>query len=92
MYDEGHGVTDRQFRKLRELRPHSFVFASASDLPEDLSELLPGRTEEERRLSLQNGTVTIPTKEVVQAGLLKERLYLVDCNVAQAGRHQGVKR
>ena len=83
MYDEGHGVTERQFRKLRELEPDSFVFASASELPEDLSELLPGRTEEERRLSLQNRTVTIATREVVQAGLLKERLYLVDCNVAQ---------
>ena len=34
MYDEGHGVTERQFRKLRELRPHSFILASASDLPE----------------------------------------------------------
>ena len=74
MYDEGHGVTKQQFRKLREIRPNSFVFASASALPEDLSELLPGRTEEARRLSLLNRTVAIPTKEVVQAGLLKERL------------------
>ena len=83
MYDEGHGVTERQFRKLREIRPDSFIFASASALPEDLSELLPGKTDHDRRLSLQKRTVAVPTKEVVEAGLLKERLYLVDCNIAQ---------
>ena len=83
MYDEGHGVTERQFRKLRELDPHSFILASASPLPEDLSDLLPGRTEQERQLSLQQRTVAIPTKEVVEEGLLKTRLYLVDCNIAQ---------
>ena len=83
MYDEGHGVTERQFLKLREIKPDSFIFASASALPEDLSELLPGGTDSERRVSLQTRTVAVPTKEVVEAGLLKERLYLVDCNVAQ---------
>ena len=83
MYDEGHGVTERQFRKLRELRPHSFILASASDLPEDLSDLLPGNSKEDVELSLRKRTVAIPTKEVVEEGLLKTRLYLVDCDVAQ---------
>lgn len=84
MYDEGHGATDRQFQKLLELDPHSFVLASASPLPEDLTDLLPGKTQKERQDSLELRTVAVPTSEVVQAGLLKSRLYLVDCNIARS--------
>ncbi len=83
-YDEGHGATESQFRKLRELSPRAFVLASASPLPEDLADLLSGRTQEEREQSLAERTVNVPTKEVVIAGLLKSRLYFVDCNTAQA--------
>lgn len=83
-YDEGHGATERQFRKLRELNPKAFVLASASPLPEDLADLLSGRTPEERSASLAERTVPVPTKEVVLQGLLKSRLYFIDCNTAKA--------
>jgi hypothetical protein len=82
-YDEGHGATERQFQKLRELKPTAFVLASASPLPEDLSDLLSGRTQEEREQSLRDRTVLVSTKEVVEVGLLKNRLYFVDCNTTQ---------
>ena len=83
-YDEGHGATDRQFQKLRELNPKAFVLASASPLPEDLADLLSGRTPEERRESLAERTVSVSTKTVVKEGLLKDRLYFIDCNTAQS--------
>lgn len=83
-YDEGHGATERQFQKLRELHPKAFVLASASPLPDDLSDLLSGRSQEEREQSLRDRTVSVPTKEVVEAGLLKSRLYFVDCNTTQS--------
>ena len=83
-YDEGHGATERQFGKLRELAPHAFVLASASPLPADLADLLSGRTQEEQEQSLAERTVVVSTKEVVDAGLLKNRLYFVDCDTAQA--------
>jgi type III restriction enzyme len=83
-YDEGHGATENQFFRLRELEPRAFVLASASPLPEDLSDLLSGRTPEERARSLEERTTAVPTKEVVEAGLLKNRLYFMDCNTAQA--------
>ncbi|QFP75050.1 DEAD/DEAH box helicase [Deinococcus sp. AJ005] len=82
-YDEGHGVTEKQFTKLRELDPKAFVLASASPLPEDLTDLLPGKTQEEREGALAERTVIVPTKEVVDEGLLKERLYFMDCNTEQ---------
>ena len=84
MYDEGHGATERQFQKLLELGPHSFILASASPLPEDLTDLLPGKTQKERQDSLELRTAAVATSEVVQAGLLKSKLYLVDCNIAQS--------
>ena len=83
-YDEGHGATERQFQKLRELHPKAFVLASASPLPEDLADLVSGKTSEERRISLDERTVVVSTKSVVEAGLLKNRLYFIDCNTAQA--------
>lgn len=82
-YDEGHGATERQFAKLRELSPKAFVLASASPLPEDLADLLSGKTPEERETSLSERTVVVSTKEVVDAGLLKNRLYFTDCDTAQ---------
>ncbi|HJP90926.1 MAG TPA: DEAD/DEAH box helicase family protein [Pyrinomonadaceae bacterium] len=83
-YDEGHGATENQFKKLLELDPRAFVLASASPLPEDLADLLSGKTQEERERSLAERTFAVPTKEVVLAGLLKSRLYFVDCNTAEA--------
>ena len=83
-YDEGHGATERQFQKLREINPRAFVLASASPLPDDLADLVSGKTQEERRESLNGRTAYVPTKEVVDAGLLKSRLYFMDCNTAQA--------
>jgi type III restriction enzyme len=83
-YDEGHGATERQFQKLRELDPRAFVLASASPLPDDLADLLSGKTPDERQESLKERTVSVSTKEVVEAGLLKNRLYFIDCNTAKA--------
>jgi type III restriction enzyme len=83
-YDEGHGATERQFMKLRELSPKAFVLASASPLPDDLADLLSGRTDEERIEALAQRTVNVSTKEVVEAGLLKERLYFIDCDTSQS--------
>ena len=83
-YDEGHGATEHQFHKLRELDPLAFILASASPLPEDLADLLSGKTPEKRRESLAARTVAVSTKEVVRAGLLKNRLYFIDCNTAKA--------
>ena len=83
-YDEGHGATEHQFQKLRELDPRAFILASASPLPEDLADLLSGKTPEKRRESLAARTVAVSTKEVVRAGLLKNRLYFIDCNTARA--------
>ena len=83
-YDEGHGATENQFQKLRELDPQAFVLASASPLPEDLADLLSGKTSKERHESMASRTVAVSTKEVVDAGLLKNRLYFIDCNTARA--------
>jgi type III restriction enzyme len=79
-YDEGHGATNNQFRRLRDLKPKAFLLASASPLPDEFNDLLPGKTIEERSESLEVRTAAVPTPEVVKAGLLKTRLYLMDCN------------
>ncbi len=83
-YDEGHGATANQFRRLRELGPKAFLLASASRLPDEFNDMLPGETPDEKSASLELRTVPVPTQEVVAAGLLKTRLYLVDCNIAQS--------
>jgi len=83
-YDEGHGATQQQFDKLRELSPKAFVLASASPLPEDLSDLIPGKSADEKARALQDRTVVVPTTAVVEAGLLKKRLYFMDCDITQA--------
>lgn len=88
VYDEGHGATEKQFRKLTELEPRALILASASPLPDDLAQLLPGEDNEEKSASLERQTVVVPTSEVVAAGLLKTRLYLVDCNTT---RHDALK-
>ncbi|WP_230289321.1 DEAD/DEAH box helicase family protein [Deinococcus sp. 14RED07] len=82
-YDEGHGLTKFQFRKLTELDPKALVLASASPLPEDLNDLLPGETIKEKEAALKRQTAFVPTFKVVKAGLLKTRLYLVDCNTTR---------
>lgn len=82
-YDEAHGTTEKQFRKLLELNPRAFVLASASPVPDDLGELLPGRSLEEQEASLKERTSVVPTKEVVKSGLLKQQLFFIDCNVSQ---------
>lgn len=83
-YDEGHGATANQFRRLREINPKAFLLASASPLPDEFNDMLPGATLDEKAKSLELRTVPVPTPEVVAAGLLKTRLYLVDCNIAQS--------
>jgi type III restriction enzyme len=83
-YDEGHGATQQQFERLRELKPKAFVLASASPLSGSLTDLLPGKTGEDKERSLWERTVVIPTQKVVEAGLLKKRLYLMDCDTTQA--------
>ena len=83
-YDEGHGATERQFRKLRELAPRAFVLASASPLPDDLADLLSGKTPEEREQSLADRSVIVSTQSVVKEGLLKSRLFFIDCNTAKS--------
>lgn len=83
-YDEGHGATVSQFRRLRELNPKAFLLASASPLPDEFNDMLPGVTPDEKSASLELRTVPVRTQEVVAAGLLKTRLYLVDCNIAQS--------
>lgn len=83
VYDEAHGTTNAQFTRLTELNPRAFVLASASPLPEDLRELVPGSTGEEKSAALERQTVVVPTAKVVEAGLLKTRLYLVDCNTTR---------
>lgn len=83
-YDEGHGATVNQFRRLRELGPKAFLLASASPLPDEFNDMLPGETPDAKSASLALRTVPVPTQEVVAAGLLKTRLYLVDCNIAQS--------
>lgn len=83
VYDEAHGGTKAQFSRLTELNPRAFILASASDLPEDLAHLLPGTTSEEKSDALQKQTVVVHTPDVVIAGLLKTRLYLVDCNTTR---------
>lgn len=83
VYDEAHGGTKAQFSRLTELDPRAFILASASELPEDLAHLLPGNTIKEKSDSLNAQTVIVQTSEVVEAGLLKTRLYLVDCNTSR---------
>lgn len=83
IYDEAHGGTKAQFSRLSELNPRAFILASASDLPEDLAHLLPGNTVDEKSAALNTQTVVVRTPEVVEAGLLKTRLYLVDCNTSR---------
>ena len=83
VYDEAHGGTSAQFGRLTELNPRAFLLASASELPDGLSELLPGSGSKEKTDALERQTVVVPTKEVVAAGLLKTRLYMVDCNTTR---------
>ncbi|GAB3799045.1 hypothetical protein GCM10028819_21510 [Spirosoma humi] len=83
VYDEAHGGTTAQFSRLTELHPRAFILASASELPDGLADLLPGQSSEEKTESFQRQTVTVPTQEVVENGLLKTRLYLVDCNTTR---------
>ncbi|GAA0207451.1 hypothetical protein QOZ96_003536 [Brevundimonas nasdae] len=52
-------------------------------MPKDLSDLLAGKTHEDRQAVLADRTVAVSTREVVIAGLLKSRLYFVDCNTAK---------
>lgn len=84
VYDEAHGTTNAQFTRLAELSPRAFILASASQLSADLQELLPGKTVEEKEAALDLQTVKVDTKEVVREGLLKTRLYLVDCNTTRS--------
>lgn len=81
-YDEGHGATVEQFRRLADLNPIAFVLASASSFPPDLAYLLPGNNQEEREFALKERTVAVPTRQVVDAGLLKRRLYFTECNTS----------
>lgn len=83
VYDEAHGGTTAQFARLTELHPRAFILASASELPDGLSDLLPGNTSVEKSEALKTQTVVVPTVEVVGNGLLKTRLYLVDCNTTR---------
>lgn len=83
IYDEAHGGTKAQFSRLTELNPRAFILSSASDLPEDLASLVPGFTGEEKSAALEKQTVVVDTPEVVKEGLLKTRLYLVDCNTTR---------
>ncbi|TWR25490.1 hypothetical protein FPZ42_12895 [Mucilaginibacter achroorhodeus] len=83
VYDEAHGGTKAQFNRLKDLHPRAFILASASELPEDLGELLPGRTPDDKSAALNLQTVVVPTQEVAEAGLLKTRLFLVDCNTTR---------
>ncbi|WP_375416382.1 hypothetical protein [uncultured Hymenobacter sp.] len=84
VYDEAHGATNNQFTRLTELRPRAFVLASASPLPPALVELMPGKTGPEKAAAQARQTVKVNTTEVVEAGLLKTRLYLVDCNTTRS--------
>ncbi|GAA4749235.1 hypothetical protein [Flavisolibacter ginsenosidimutans] len=84
VYDEAHGTTNAQFNLLTELSPRAFILASASPLNADLQSLLPGDTIEEKEAALELQTVKVDTKEVVKEGLLKTRLYLVDCNTTRS--------
>jgi type III restriction enzyme len=84
VYDEAHGTTNAQFNLLTELKPRAFILASASPLNADLQNLLPGDSVEEKETSLELQTVKIDTREVVKEGLLKTRLYLVDCNTTRS--------
>lgn len=83
-YDEGHGATERQFDKLIDLCPRALVLASASPLPADLTSLLAGKNPQELSQSLAERTVVVSTKDVCAAGLLKNRLYLMECQTSQA--------
>ena len=82
-YDEGHGATNEQFDRLTKLSPAAFVLASASRFPDDLWYLLPGRSSDEKIDALKARTVTIETRFVAEAGLLKTRLFFTECRVAQ---------
>ncbi|MBT2559564.1 DEAD/DEAH box helicase family protein [Hymenobacter sp. ISL-91] len=88
VYDEAHGTTAKQFGRLTELDPLAFILASASPLPPGLEELVPGSTPDEKAAALERQTVVVNTGEVVEAGLLKTRLYLVDCSTT---REQAVR-
>ena len=83
VYDEAHGGTNAQFSRLTELSPRAFILASATDLPEDVVNLLPGKNSNEKSEALRNQTVSVKTSDVVEAGLLKTRLYFVDCNTTR---------
>lgn len=83
VYDEAHGGTNAQFSRLTELNPRAFILASSANLSEDLTHLLPGNNTHEKSESLKAQTIVVKTKDVVDAGLLKTRLYFVDCNTTR---------
>jgi len=74
VYDEAHNTTQEQVDLLDELLPAGFLIASASPVKGKLNQYLTLLSEEERKSRF----VSIPTRAVVDAQLLKSTIALAD--------------
>jgi type III restriction enzyme len=76
VYDEGHNLSDLQTRRLLELSPDAIIAASATmSVPEQV-EYLMARLRNERGWQPSEFTTTISSRDVVDVGLVKERISL----------------
>lgn len=76
IYDEGHNLSDLQTRRILELAPDAVVAASATmSVPEQIEHLM-ARLRNERGWSAEDFTTTISSRDVVDMGLVKERISL----------------
>jgi type III restriction enzyme len=74
VYDEAHNQTDEQIDQLDDLNPAGFFVASASQIGGKLQQYLSMLAPEVR----QQRIVTVPTRAVVDAQLLKSTLSIAD--------------
>jgi type III restriction enzyme len=74
VYDEGHNLSDLQTRKLLELSPDALIAASATiSLPARLESTI-ARLRNDRAWSDDQFITTVASKDVVESGLVKERI------------------
>lgn len=76
IYDEGHNLSDLQTRRLIELAPDALVAASATmSVPQQLDHLM-GRLRNERGWDTAQFITSVSSRDVVEKGLVKERISL----------------
>lgn len=76
IYDEGHNLSDLQARRLLELAPDALIAASATSSLPDRLEYTISRLRADRQWVDGDFTTSVSSLDVVEAGLVKERIAL----------------